>query len=264
MKIQLKKRLVIFVIFALACGWFVKIADVLLVNQPEGQSLGSLLWLITPFAAAVFLARVNKSAWKRLGILPGIKGNVKWYLISFLVFPVTSLIMTGIGIGIGAIDTSKFILSKFSLAIATFFIYNFFRVILEETAWRGFLQERLMKLSVNDWVVYIITALVWSTWHIPYYMYFYQGDAAGKMIFTCFILIFSWSILFSEIYSVTRSIWPCVLLHAATNAIQFAMLEDYLVLDKGAAVFISPTLSIAACILYIGTGLLIRKWRKAR
>ena len=148
----------------------------------------------------------------------------------------------------------------FLTTIFSWYIYNFFRTILEEIAWRGFLQERLISLKVNDWAIYFITTFVWVLWHIPYYLFFIEGNGI-EMIVSSFIILFSWGILFTEIYRVTRTIWPCVLLHATANAIQYTMMENYLLIDKKWEFIFAPTSSIVACTILIILGFLIRKHR---
>ena len=109
-------------------------------------------------------------------------------------------------------------------------------------------------------MIYFLTAAVWALWHIPYYLFFCEGNAI-KMILSSFAILFSWSILFTEIYRITRTIWPCVLLHAASNAIQYTMLENYLVIDTKIDYIVSPTGSIMACAIVIILGLMIRSYR---
>ena len=257
----MKKRVYIFIIIALASGWLGKGIDLILTDQPPGQSLGSLLWLIIPFITAIILTLVHKSDWKAMGFKPRFKGNLKWYVVAFLVFPVIAGILLIVGISVGVVDLTKFEFSSFMSTLLLWFVGNFFRTILEEGPWRGFLTERLIKLNINDWLIYLITGLVWSTWHIPYYLFFYDSSNAWGMILSSYILLLCWSILFTEMYRITRSIWPCVLLHATLNAIQYSMLGDNLVMSKKWDLLFSPTGGIIACILCLGAGLIVRQYR---
>ncbi|MFA9466451.1 MAG: CPBP family intramembrane glutamic endopeptidase [Velocimicrobium sp.] len=257
------KRIIVFIVIVLTCGWLGKIVDLILTGQPEGHSLGLLIWLIMPFIASILLALVKKSDNKELGLKPRLKGNCKWYFVSFVTFPSIAIVTIGLGLITRSIDSTRFEIREFIASIFTWFLYNFFRAIFEETAWRGFLQERLIYLKLNDWLIYFITVMVWATWHIPYYLFFYEGNSA-EMIVSCFIILFSWGILFAEIYRVTRTIWPCVLLHATSNAIQYTMTENYLVFNEKRQFIFSPTGSILACALSIILGLMIRKYRLSR
>lgn len=45
---MLKRRIEIFILVVIGCGWFGKVVDNLLSNQLD-QSLGSLVWLIDQY-----------------------------------------------------------------------------------------------------------------------------------------------------------------------------------------------------------------------
>ena len=260
---KLKNRISLFIAIVVGCGWLGKIIDLILVEQPKGQSLGSLIWLVVPCITAILLAVVHKSEYKTLGLKPNLKGNAKWYFISFIIFPGIAILTISIAMITNTIDFTQFEMQGFVTTILTWFIYNFFRTILEEIAWRGFLQERLILLKVNDWMVYFIISMVWALWHIPYYLFFYEGNGL-ELIISSFVLLFSWSILYAEIYRISRTIWPCVLLHATSNAIQYTMLGNYLIMDEKMKFILSPTISLVACTISIMLGLIIRKYRLSR
>ncbi len=257
---KLKIRLILFAVIVLGCGWLGKVVDTILPGQPKGQSLGLLLWLVAPMMVSVLLGMLSHSEYKTLGLKPRLKGNGRWYLISFIIFPGIMIFSIGMGIITRSIDLKHFAIQGFISSLFTWFIINFFRTILEETAWRGFLQERLIILKVNDWGIYFITALIWALWHIPYYLFYIEGNSA-QMIVSCFAILFSWSILYAELYRITRTIWPCVLLHAASNAIQYTMADNYLATSGNWELIFSPTESIMACSIILTLGLLLRRYR---
>ncbi len=261
MERQLRKRIYIFTFIIIFCGWFGKFIDTILVNQPKGQSLGSLIWLVTPFIAALLFAKLKKSKWRTVGLKPYLKGNVRWYALSLLLYPICMVLLLGIGSVFKLVDFSHFVLKEFTLSFGVWFLSNFFRTILEETAWRGFLVERLIKLHTNDFLIYIITALIWSTWHVPYYLFFYPNGNAGYLIISGYIIMFCWSILFTEIYRITRCIWPCVLLHATANAVQYTIMEDHFRINASWNILISPANGIIACAICVVIGFLIRNYR---
>lgn len=260
---KIRNRIIFFIVIVIGCGWIGKLIDLILVKQPKGQSLGALVWLVTPFITALLLALVHKSEFKTLGVKPNFKGNGKWYFISFITFPGIAILTIIVATITDSIDLTQFEIRGFATTLFAWFIYNFFRTILEEIAWRGFLQERLILLKVNDWIIYLIISLVWTLWHIPYYLFFYDGNGL-EMIASSFVILFSWGILFTEIYRTTRTIWPCVLLHATSNAIQYTMLGNYVVIDERWAFILSPTSSIVACSILIILGLMIRNHRLNR
>ncbi|KNZ42260.1 CPBP family intramembrane glutamic endopeptidase [Acetobacterium bakii] len=253
----LKRRIEIFILVVIGCGWFGKVVDNLLSNQPD-QSLGSLVWLISPFIVSLILAW--RSPVKNIGFRPNFSGNGKWYLLSLVLFPLFAAISIGLEMSLGIISVTSFKDSLILQTLAGWFVFNFFRSILEETAWRGFLQERLIKINAKGWTIYSITAIVWWLWHIPYYLFFYDG-VAMDMIVSSFFVLASFNVLFMELYAITRTIWPCVLLHATTNAIQYTVVENPWLIDQYWGFWFSPSLSVMICLFCVIIGIAIRKVR---
>jgi len=261
-RMQIKTRIWIFVVGVLICGWFGRLVNAVLPEQQGEKSCGSLIWLVTPFILSVILALANKSSYKRLAWDVNFKGNGAWYLVSIFFFPVCTLIPLAIGISAGVIDTTNFEMKDVAVTFGIWFLYNFFRNILEETAWRGFLTERLLALGLSDLKIYVITALVWSTWHIPYYLYFYGEGDAITLILSNYIVLLCWTPLFTEIYRITKSIWPCIILHAMANAVQYTMLEDHFMINSMDEFIFSPANGCIACVLAILGGVIIKRIRE--
>jgi membrane protease YdiL (CAAX protease family) len=110
------------------------------------QSLGVLIWLISPLTANLLLRSLGKEGWKDFGIAPNLKSGWRWYLAALLIIPVISLIMIGLGVLAGVTDTTGFskqgmsaLISLLGLGIAGNLVKNLF----EEFAWRGYLTPRL-------------------------------------------------------------------------------------------------------------------------
>lgn len=72
-----------------------------------------------------------------------------------------------------------------------------------------------------------------------------------------------WTIMYTEIYLITRSIWPLVLMHATEDAlINPLMLDGYIQIVQGKEFFVSPTAGIVTTLLYLVIGLVLRTIRK--
>ena len=69
------RNLMIFTITVVAIGWIGWGLDRLMGNQTS-ESLGMLLWIITPLVATLLLRAFAGDGWKDFGIKPRIKGNV--------------------------------------------------------------------------------------------------------------------------------------------------------------------------------------------
>ncbi len=257
-------QIVIFTIVVVSCGWIGKRIDMSLTSQESGQSLGSLLWLIGPALCSIILVLFRKKGEKYLGLHINRKGNQGIYLISLLLFPVMGVVLLAGGYLFGVVTVQPVSATTILSVFLTWFVVSFFRTILEEVAWRGYLTERLLELRVNDWLIYLLVTLIWGTWHIPYYLFFYPVGEPMKLILSCYVNLACWSILFTEIYRITRSIWPCVILHAAVNAVQYLMLEPYFVIRSDWNIWLIPATGVLSCVACMIIGLLIRRIRITR
>ena len=68
------RNLAIFTALVLASGWIGWGVDQLMGN-PSGESLGMLLWIITPLVVSLLLRTFGGDGWKDFGIRPNFKGK---------------------------------------------------------------------------------------------------------------------------------------------------------------------------------------------
>lgn len=226
-----------------------------------------------PLLTAMLCLCFTKSGFRDIGFRPNFKGNMKWYLASLLIFPVVTGIVLLIGAGTGWIDGSGLELSTFFGVFAGSLAVNFVKNIFEETVWRGFLTSQLAKLQLNDWKLYLIVGCVWGAWHIPYYLVFLPiADMepvlpVGRVVFAIIALLtmICWAVMFVELYRVTKSIWPCVILHMVEDSlVNPLVISGYIHIAPGKEIFISPISGIVATLLYLAVGFGIRACRKSR
>ncbi|MFN8491279.1 MAG: type II CAAX endopeptidase family protein [Caldilineaceae bacterium] len=89
----------------------------------------------------------------------------------------------------------------------------------EEIGWRGYLLPRLIDARLPQPV--LLTALIWGVWHLP--VVFAGGFAAGpSVLLSAGLLVVTAAALgciLGWLRLETGSIWPCILTHAAWNAI---------------------------------------------
>ena len=78
-----KRNLIYFIIITLISGWIGVFIDLILIGQPEGNSLGMGIWLVLPFLCGIVF-RIRKKDWKGFGLSLNIKTGWKGYVIAFL------------------------------------------------------------------------------------------------------------------------------------------------------------------------------------
>ncbi|MEK4508451.1 CPBP family intramembrane glutamic endopeptidase [Paenibacillus sp. FSL K6-2524] len=269
-----KKRIqniVIFVLVVIFSGWIGVLVDSVLTDQPKGDTLGMGIWLVLPMLTAFAIIIFSKGSWKDVGFKLNLKGNMKWYLTSVLIFPVVTAIILVIGATTKWIELSALNLKVFVGVFLGTLIINFIKNIFEETVWRGFLTSQLIKLNLKDWKLYLIVGSVWGIWHVPYYLFFLSGTdmqavlPVNRSIFVvvAVITMICWSVMYTELYRVTKSIWPCVILHMVEDSlINPLVISGYISIAAGKEIFVSPISGIITTILYLAVGLGIRAYRR--
>jgi membrane protease YdiL (CAAX protease family) len=264
-----KRNVLIFTAVALLCGW----AGLLLnhaLDIPHEDSPGMLLWLIAPLITVLCLRAFAGDGWRDAGFKPLLKGNVKWYVISLLVFPVLTLTCVFTGYALGWITLNGFDVSVFLHAFAIALIPNFFKNIPEEFVWRGYLTPKLASLNLGDFSLYALVGLIWGVWHVPYYIYFLDSEVMsdftslhlGLFIPLSVLITIAWSVVFVELWLLSKSIWPAVLMHMVEDAfVNPLVLDGSFQIAEGMDLLIHPVVGIFSIVLYSTIGLLLRRHR---
>ena len=270
------RNLVIFTIFVLAIGWIGWGLDLLMGTPLASEGLGILLWIASPLVLSLLLRTFAGDGWQDFGIKPNFKGNVSWYVVALLVYPVATAFILGIGRGFGLItfpNPSLGALGMFFLVFALAFPRNIIKNFFEEVAWRGYLAPKVYSLGLNDYVGHLIVGLVWGAWHIPYYLYYL--DRAVLQDFTTLNLAMyiplailvgiSWAFVYGELYLLTNSIWPAVLMHTVEDALLFTLvLDGHIQILPGTDWLISPMNGLICVIFFLGIGIGLRQLRIRR
>lgn len=261
----------IFIVVVLLCGWFGVLVDKLIPEQPQGDTLGMGIWLISPLLATILLRSFAGDGWRDIGLLPNFKGNLKWYVIALFIYPAVTTLVLLISYVFNWMDFSAFnlstVLSVFLSGLLIQFVKNFF----EESVWRGYLTSKLSNLKLNDFWLYLIVGGVWGAWHIPYFLVFLSESdiisvlPVNRWLFTIIgiVTMICWTVMYTEIYLMTRSIWPLVLMHMTEDAlVNPLILDGYIKLAQGKEFLVSPSAGILTTCLYLVVGWLLRVKRK--
>lgn len=270
MKVKEKRNLIIFIFIVISSGWLGLLVDSILKDQPEGNTLGMGLWLVLPLLAVVVLRTWAGEGWKGAGLAPKLKQGWRWYVVALLIYPVVTAIILLVGGVTGWISLEQLDINALAGVFVSLILAQFIKNIFEEFVWRGYLTAKLIKKGLNDWGIYWIAGLVWGVWHVPYYLFFLPEDMmysilpVNKIIFALLAIVsmIAWSVMFVELYRVTNSIWPAVLLHAVEDSLLNPLVIDgYITVASGKEIWISPICGLFTSLLYVIVGLLIRAVR---
>lgn len=269
------RNLTLFTIVVLSIGFIGRGLDVQMGNPPS-ESLGMLLWLVVPSIFSLLLRAFGGDGWKDFGIKPNFKGNGVYYAISFLVYPVLTLIILLIGSGLGLITFPSLSMNALGMIVQVFMVGalpQFIKNIFEEAAWRGYLAPKIHSLRLNDFVGHTIVGLIWGAWHIPYYLYFL--DLSVLEMFTTLnlaifiplsiVVMISWGIVYGELRLLTNSIWPAVLMHMVEDAfLNQLFIDNHVKIVPGTDWLVSPVNGLIGIVLFALLGVILRQIRKRK
>lgn len=265
------RNVILFSFVAVVCGWVGVGVDKLLGQPSNLESLGALIFISSPILCMVLLRLFGGDGWKDLPLKPNFRRNARWYLFAIVVYPVVIGITLFIGKLFGWVDVSKFSIAAYFPVFIAAFLPQCLKNIFEESVWRGYLTVKVEQLTQNEWLVYLVVALVWQVWHLPYYLillddaYLASFFPFGNVLFvvTSFVVIGVWTIMYTEIFFLSRSLLLVVLMHAMEDALNPLISDGFAVVSPDKALLVSPSFGLIPLLLYLVIGLWLRRIRKS-
>lgn len=201
------------------------------VLSPEGYAnqIFFILFIIGgygPFVGAFSLTYINerkigmRALWKRFW---NVKIEIKWLVITFLLFPVLYAVSSLIAFLVQGDHPSLAWISQpwviFNYILTAFFAGGF----SEEFGWRGYALDRF-QVKVGPIISSLIIGVIWAFWHLP--VWFIAGDPhgiGGIPDFFLFLLETAFlSILYTWLYNNSnKSIFIAVIFHTIFNFMTF-------------------------------------------
>ena len=265
------RNVMLFSFVAVVCGWVGVGVDKLLGQPSNLESLGALIFISSPILCMVLLRLFGGDGWKDLPLKPNFRRNARWYLFAIVVYPVVIGITLFVGKLFGWVDVSKFSIAAYFPVFIAAFLLQCLKNIFEESVWRGYLTVKVEQLTQNEWLVYLVVALVWQVWHLPYYLillddaYLASFFPFGNVLFvvTSFVVIGVWTIMYTEIFFLSRSLLLVVLMHAMEDSLNPLISDGFAVVSPDKALLVSPSFGLIPLLLYLVTGLWLRRIRKS-
>lgn len=265
------RNVILFSFVAVVCGWVGVGVDKLLGQPSNLESLGALIFISSPILCMVLLRLFGGDGWKDLPLKPNFRRNARWYLFAIVVYPVVIGITLFVGKLFGWVDVSKFSIAAYFPVFIAAFLPQCLKNIFEESVWRGYLTVKVEQLTQNEWLVYLVVALVWQVWHLPYYLILLDDDYLasffpfGNVLFvvTSFVVIGVWTIMYTEIFFLSRSLLLVVLMHAMEDSLNPLISDGFAVVSPDKALLVSPSFGLIPLLLYLVIGLWLRRIRKS-
>ena len=266
------RNVILFSLVAISCGWIGVGVNQLLGEPSNLESLGSGIFIASPIVCMILLRLLGGDGWKDFPLKPRFKQNTRWYIFAIAVYPVVIGMTLFVGKLLGWVDVSKFSVAAYLPVFATAFLPIFIKNILEETAFRGYLTIKMEQLTKNEWVIYVVVAFVCQIWHLPYNLIFlddaYQATffPYSKVLFVLvsFVVITVWTIMYTEIFFLSRSLLLVVLMHSMKDALNPLISEGFTVISPDKTLLLSPLFGLIPTLIYLAIGLFLRRIRKSK
>ena len=266
------RNVILFSLVAISCGWIGVRVNQLLGEPSNLESLGSGIFIASPIVCMILLRLLGGDGWKDFPLKPRFKQNTRWYIFAIAVYPVVIGITLFVGKLLGWVDVSKFSVATYLPVFATAFLPIFIKNILEETAFRGYLTVKMEQLTKNEWVIYLVVAFVCQIWHLPYNLIFlddaYQATffpySKVLFVFVSFVVIAVWTIMYTEIFFLSRSLLLVVLMHSMKDAFNPLISEGFTVISPDKTLLVSPLFGLIPTLIYLVIGLYLRRIRKSK
>ena len=269
---KILRNVILFSLVAISCGWIGVGVNQLLGEPSNLESLGSGIFIASPIVCMVLLRLLGGDGWKDFPLKPRFKQNTHWYIFAIAVYPVVIGITLFVGKLLGWVDVSKFSIATYLPVFATAFLPVFIKNILEETAFRGYLTVKMEQLTKNEWVIYVVVAFVCQIWHLPYNLVFlgdtYQATffpySKELFVLVSLVVIAVWTIMYTEIFFLSRSLLLVVLMHSMKDALNPLISEGFTVISPDKTLLLSPLFGLIPTLIYLTIGLYLRRIRKSK
>lgn len=235
-----------------------------------------LFWLVLPLVALIVLRTFAGDGWRDFGLRPNFKGNAAWYALSVLAYPLSAILVLGLGLALGLISLRSDLVrvSAWAITAVGAILPSFIKNIFEEFAWRGHLAPKINALGLKDYVGHLLVGVIWWAWHIPYWLFYIdraliQVYAPGDLplfFFMALINLLTAALVYGEIRLLTNSVWPAVLMHTAGNALVDTLtIEKVFEIAPGLSWLVAPgPLSVLTVLIFLALGLYLRQYRLRR
>ena len=231
------RNLIIFTIVAVGGGFVGVLGNRLNPPQDPMQGLGTLIWLVSPLAISLLLRALAGDGWKDFGIAFHLKTSWRWYLATPIMILLVSLIPLGLGKLLGTLSVVPLTAQMWNSLLVMFgtgLVGSMVKNIFEEFAWRGYLTPRFAALKLHPILNALFTGLIWASWHIPYYLYFFSRQELQKytplsipaFLLVAFLILPLQAFAYGELRLLSKSVWPAWLLHTLANAATLALISS--------------------------------------
>lgn len=221
-------------------------------------SMFLLMFMLSPLIVLMFIHRYNglsgvtvflKDRWR-------VRCHALWYLVSVFLFPILAMLSFGVFVVIGG--NVPAMSEDLPYALIGVFSIGFIANLIENYAWRGYLQEAFQR-NHSVFVSSLLVGIVWGLWHVPL-LVIPEAPLEELPILLYMVLIIGLSIIFGWVYDKTKSVVHVTVMHTIFNSINAVIVVSIITATLEISLFIAIyTLHIWLVVL----GVVFHKYRVA-
>lgn len=216
------KQLTIYFLLTIVITWIIWTPSVLLSRGFDVHPVFLIISMMAGFTPSIVGLLLNRKYLGKEEFKKDMKERLsfkfsKWWL---LIIPVYFAATAALSYGILKLVETDFMATGAVPLIMTPLV--FLQILFiggalgEEFGWRGFAQDRLMKLH-TPFIATLILGLIWSLWHLP--LFFMDGTVQSNIPIWQFMLQNTMiAFYYTWLYRKTKgNLWLMIFLHAVAN-----------------------------------------------
>jgi len=257
------KNIFIFVAGVMAIAWGANFwASTLDSANPAMTSVGVSIGAMGPLFMAIVLRKLTRQGWHNAGLGVRLKQNKRWYAFSIFYTPVVIILITTISLMTGTAQMAPDHMAAVNSMLTTFgvvLVPMLFLSVGEEFGWRGYLEPGLWSINKRIVLNHVFVGVIWGFWHFPILLFNPSSDTNVVQLLMVILGCVALAIIYGQIRLWSDSVWPCVILHAVSNAVMISVVSSKLLLfNDGVSDIISfNTTSVAVTGIFVITSLFV-------
>lgn len=234
----------IFVIGVTIIAWAANyVANKASGGDPAMASVGMSLTAMGPLLMAVLLRKWSGQGWGNAGLSMRVRQSIGWYTFGLAYTPLVIVFVAVLALSIGVAqiapdpsDAAGSILQVFGITLGPMLALS----VGEEFGWRGYLEPTLWSINRRVVINHIFVGVIWGLWHFPILIFAPASDIGAGQLIMVVVGCVALAIIYGQMRLRSGSVWPCVVLHAVSNAAFVAVgISGILNFDEGTTDFIS-------------------------
>jgi membrane protease YdiL (CAAX protease family) len=216
------KNIVLFVTGVTVIAWAANyFASIIGSGDPAMTSVGMSIAAMGPLLMAVVLRKWANQGWGNAGLRMRFRHSKRWYAFSLLYTPMVIVFIAAVSVSLGVAQVTPDHTAAVNSMLLTFgitLVPMLFVSIGEEFGWRGYLEPNLWSVNQRTVLNHVFVGVIWGFWHFPLLLFAPSSETSPVQLLLVVLGCVALAIIYGQMRLRSGSVWPCVILHAVSNA----------------------------------------------